>query len=193
MDQEHSQGLGSFRYVIFAAIISCPLKTSCLGKFCVVVVVMGLKGSMDGKTWTDLRVHEDDQTMCKAGQFASWPITAANALLPFRFFRLVLTGPTTDTSTPWNFCICYLELYGYFRWTALQWMAFWQSLLHVFFPCFLFNLLVLVLKVTFESESVSQQMLKLIPITRLFRFSSGCDFRVMRSTLFVMTGLRIFH
>ncbi|CAD5319962.1 unnamed protein product [Arabidopsis thaliana] len=73
------------------------------------------QGSMDGKTWTDLRVHEDDQTMCKAGQFASWPITAANALLPFRFFRLVLTGPTADTSTPWNFCICYLELYGYFR------------------------------------------------------------------------------
>ncbi|KAG7573113.1 SKP1/BTB/POZ domain superfamily [Arabidopsis suecica] len=73
------------------------------------------QGSMDGKTWTDLRVHEDDQTMCKAGQFASWPITAANALLPFRFFRLVLTGPTADTSTPWNFCICYLELYGYYR------------------------------------------------------------------------------
>ncbi|XP_010469825.1 PREDICTED: BTB/POZ domain-containing protein At2g30600-like isoform X2 [Camelina sativa] len=73
------------------------------------------QGSMDGKIWTDLRVHEDDQTMCKAGQFASWPITAANALLPFRFFRLVLTGPTTDTSTPWNFCICYLELYGYYR------------------------------------------------------------------------------
>lgn len=60
------------------------------------------------------------------------------------------------------------------------------STTRVFFPCFLFNLLVLVLKVTFESESVSQQMLKLIPITRLFRFSSGCDFRVMRSTLFVM-------
>ncbi|KFK23322.1 hypothetical protein AALP_AAs74635U001200 [Arabis alpina] len=73
------------------------------------------QGSMDGKTWTDLRVHENDQTMCKAGQFASWPITAANALLPFRFFRLVLTGPTVDTSTPWNFCICYLELYGYLR------------------------------------------------------------------------------
>ncbi|KAG2308633.1 hypothetical protein Bca52824_028381 [Brassica carinata] len=73
------------------------------------------QGSMDGKTWTDLRVHENDQTVCKAGQFASWPITAANALLPFRFFSLVMTGPTADTSTPWNFCICYLELYGYFR------------------------------------------------------------------------------
>ncbi|CAN8247514.1 unnamed protein product [Cochlearia groenlandica] len=73
------------------------------------------QGSMDGKTWTDLRVHENDQTMCKAGQFSSWPITAANALLPFRFFRLVLTGPTADTATPWSFCICYLELYGYLR------------------------------------------------------------------------------
>lgn len=94
-----------------------------------------MKGSMDGNTWTDLRVHENDQTMCKAGQFASWPITAANALLPFRFFRLVLTGPTADTSTPWNFCICYLELYGYFRW-KLHCYLLTVSTTHVcfFFP-----------------------------------------------------------
>ncbi|KAA8537413.1 hypothetical protein F0562_026900 [Nyssa sinensis] len=73
------------------------------------------QGSMDGKSWTNLRVHENDQTMCKPGQFASWPIVAPNALLPFRFFRVILTAPTTDASNPWNFCICFLELYGYFR------------------------------------------------------------------------------
>ncbi|KAI8012643.1 BTB/POZ domain-containing protein, partial [Camellia lanceoleosa] len=44
-------------------------------------------GSLDGKTWTNLRVHENDQTMCKLGQYASWPIIGPNALLPFRFFR----------------------------------------------------------------------------------------------------------
>ncbi|OMP09694.1 hypothetical protein COLO4_05222 [Corchorus olitorius] len=53
--------------------------------------------------------------MCKPGQFASWPVTGPNALLPFRFFRVLLTGPTTDSSNPWNFCICFLELYGYFH------------------------------------------------------------------------------
>ncbi|KAK8646349.1 hypothetical protein V6N13_120139 [Hibiscus sabdariffa] len=70
---------------------------------------------MDGRTWVDLRVHENDQTMCKPGQFASWPVTGPNALLPFRFFRVLLTGPTTDASNPWNLCICFLELYGYFH------------------------------------------------------------------------------
>ncbi|XP_002510674.2 BTB/POZ domain-containing protein At2g30600 isoform X1 [Ricinus communis] len=74
-----------------------------------------LQGSLDGKSWTNLRVHKDDQTVCKPGQFASWPITGPNSLLPFRFFRVILTGPTTDVSDPWNLCICFLELYGYFR------------------------------------------------------------------------------
>ncbi|KAK8580760.1 hypothetical protein V6N13_143821 [Hibiscus sabdariffa] len=73
------------------------------------------QGCMDGKTWIDLRVHENDQTMCKPGQFASWPVTGPNALLPFRFFRILLAGRTTDTSNPWNLCICFLELYGYFH------------------------------------------------------------------------------
>ncbi|GMH04663.1 hypothetical protein Nepgr_006503 [Nepenthes gracilis] len=74
-----------------------------------------LQGSLDGRTWTNLRVHENDQTICKPGQFASWIVMGLDALLPFRFFRVVLTGPTTDTSEPWKFCICFLELYGYFR------------------------------------------------------------------------------
>ncbi|CAL5439201.1 unnamed protein product [Camellia sinensis] len=73
------------------------------------------QGSLDGKTWTNLRVHENDRTMCKPGQFASWPIIGPNALLPFRFFRVILTAPTTDDANPWNFCICFLELYGYFH------------------------------------------------------------------------------
>ncbi|XVE56276.1 hypothetical protein DITRI_Ditri03aG0225600 [Diplodiscus trichospermus] len=73
------------------------------------------QGSVDGSTWIDLSVHENDQTMCKPGQFASWPVTGPNALLPFRFFRVLLTGLTTDASNPWNFCICFLELYGYFH------------------------------------------------------------------------------
>ncbi|XP_057974408.1 BTB/POZ domain-containing protein At2g30600 isoform X2 [Malania oleifera] len=74
-----------------------------------------IQGSGDGKGWTTLRVHENDQTMCKPGQFASWPITGPTSLLPFRFFRVILTDRTSDDSNPWNFCICFLELYGYLR------------------------------------------------------------------------------
>ncbi|CAN6463896.1 unnamed protein product [Victoria cruziana] len=74
-----------------------------------------LEGSLDGEKWTTLRSHENDQTICKPSQFASWPVNGPNALLPFRFFRIILTGRTTANSSPWNFCICFLELYGYFR------------------------------------------------------------------------------
>uniref|UniRef100_A0A0E0DQ77 BTB domain-containing protein n=2 Tax=Oryza meridionalis TaxID=40149 RepID=A0A0E0DQ77_9ORYZ len=74
-----------------------------------------LQGSMDGRSWTNLHVHEDDQTICQPGQFASWPITGPTALLPFRFFRIMLTAPGTGVSNTWNLCICFLELYGYFR------------------------------------------------------------------------------
>ncbi|XVF74114.1 hypothetical protein PTKIN_Ptkin13bG0034200 [Pterospermum kingtungense] len=74
-----------------------------------------LQGCADGRSWVDLRVHENDQTMCKPGQFASWPVTGSNSLLPFRFFRVLLTAPTTDASNRWNLCICFLELYGYFH------------------------------------------------------------------------------
>ncbi|KAK3231983.1 hypothetical protein Dsin_003864 [Dipteronia sinensis] len=77
--------------------------------------IWNFQGSLDGRTWTNLRVHENDQTLCKPGQFASWPIIGPNALLPFRFFRVVLTGPTTDASNSLNLCICFLELYGYFH------------------------------------------------------------------------------
>lgn len=74
-----------------------------------------LQGSLDGKNWTNLTEHENDRTMCKPGQFASWPVSGASSLLPFRYFRVLLTGPTAADSNPWNFCICFLELYGYFR------------------------------------------------------------------------------
>nr|XP_043615321.1 BTB/POZ domain-containing protein At2g30600 [Erigeron canadensis] len=73
------------------------------------------QGSYDGKNWTNLRVHENDQTVTKPGQFASWAVTGSNALLPFRYFRVALMGPTTDDINPWTLNICFLELYGFFR------------------------------------------------------------------------------
>ncbi|KAL6606420.1 hypothetical protein ACP70R_042073 [Stipagrostis hirtigluma subsp. patula] len=72
-----------------------------------------LQGSVDGRNWTSLRVHDDDRTICHPGQFASWSIAGPQALLPFRFFRVALTEPAAGGT--WNLCICFLELYGYFR------------------------------------------------------------------------------
>ncbi|KAJ8625677.1 hypothetical protein MRB53_034207 [Persea americana] len=69
-----------------------------------------LQGSMDAENWVDLRVHDNDQMICKPAQFASWPVHGSTTLLPFRFFRVILTGPTISDSTPWNLCICFLEL-----------------------------------------------------------------------------------
>ncbi|XP_078177941.1 BTB/POZ domain-containing protein isoform X1 [Carex rostrata] len=74
-----------------------------------------LQGSMDGENWMNLRVHENDQTICWPGQFASWPISGPSALLPFRFFRVILTGLTAGDNSSLNLSICFLELYGYFR------------------------------------------------------------------------------
>lgn len=74
-----------------------------------------LQASLDGNNWSNLRVHENEQTICKPGQFASWPVNGPTALLPFRFFRVILTGPTTSDSVPWNLCTGFLELYGHFH------------------------------------------------------------------------------
>eukprot|EP00249_Psilotum_nudum_P017129 c26176_g2_i2 orf=223-2589(-) len=74
-----------------------------------------IQGSVDDENWVDLKVHKNDQTFSQPGQYASWPVCGAHALLPFRFFRVLLTGPTTSGSNPWNLCICYIELYGYFH------------------------------------------------------------------------------
>lgn len=73
------------------------------------------QGSLDGHTWTNLRKHENDQTIVKPGQFASWPVNDPASFLPFRFFRVSMTGPTTSEANPWNLCICFFELYGYFH------------------------------------------------------------------------------
>ncbi|KAK8956097.1 BTB/POZ domain-containing protein [Platanthera guangdongensis] len=72
------------------------------------------QGSMDGEKWTNLVEHENDHTICRPGQFASWPVLGPNSLLPFRLFRVVLTGAATGESNTWNLCICFIEFYGYF-------------------------------------------------------------------------------
>ncbi|BBM99480.1 hypothetical protein MPTK1_1g21560 [Marchantia polymorpha subsp. ruderalis] len=73
------------------------------------------QGSSDGVNWTELSSHKHEQTISRPGQYASWPVRGPSANLPFRLFRIMLCGPTTDISNPWNLCLCYMELYGYFQ------------------------------------------------------------------------------
>eukprot|EP00897_Mesotaenium_endlicherianum_P002693 jgi/Mesen1/2451/ME000158S01649 len=73
-----------------------------------------LEGSSDGERWSELRRHDHDSTLCRPGQYASWPVVGSPAFLPCRLLRVRLTGPSSDTTKPWNLCICYLEFYGYF-------------------------------------------------------------------------------
>jgi hypothetical protein len=62
----------------------------------------------------DLRRHIGDATIKMPGQYGSWPVVGPAAAVPFRAFRLVLAGPTTSATSPYNLCLSHLELYGYF-------------------------------------------------------------------------------
>jgi hypothetical protein len=70
---------------------------------------------VDGENWINLRLHENDQTLCQPGQFASWPVSGPSALFPFRFFRVILMRPTAGDNSSLDLHICFIELYGYFR------------------------------------------------------------------------------
>jgi hypothetical protein len=72
------------------------------------------QASNDLQHWVDLRRHIGDASIRLPGQYASWPVAGPASQLPFRAFRLLLTGPTLSATTPWNFCLSFVELYGYF-------------------------------------------------------------------------------
>jgi len=90
-----------------------------------------LRGSVDGKEWHVLRKHENDKTVSKPFQLASWPVNpnpncrhgprkhesqsnnSNNNNNKFRLFRIVLTGPNASKMTTHRLCMCWFELYGY--------------------------------------------------------------------------------
>ena len=67
------------------------------------------QGSNDGENWADLRQHVADSTFHSPGQYASWSVKTETA---YRLFRVLLTGPTTSSTSPLNMCLSNLELYG---------------------------------------------------------------------------------
>lgn len=79
-----------------------------------------LQGSVDLRTWVDLRRHTNDSSIRKPGQYAAFPVSGPAASFPYRAFRVILTGPTASPTVPWNFCLSYFELYGYLYKQGMQ-------------------------------------------------------------------------
>lgn len=70
------------------------------------------QGSNDGDSWADLRRHLGDRTLCKAGQYASWPVAGHAAAVPYRYFRLLQVAPNPEAANPRHVCLSFWELYG---------------------------------------------------------------------------------
>jgi hypothetical protein len=60
-----------------------------------------LQGSNDLQHWLDLRRHADDTTIRLPGMYGSWSVAGPAACMPFRAFRLLLTGPTQVSTPGW--------------------------------------------------------------------------------------------
>lgn len=90
------QQLQSVSYCIHSRASSTCLFTEWL---CLLL----LQGSNDLQHWLDLRRHADDTTIRLPGQYGSWPVSGPAACMPFRAFRLLLTGPT-------QVCVCVLMM-----------------------------------------------------------------------------------
>ena len=54
--------------------------------------VLLLQGSTDLSHWVDLKRHTSDTTLKLPGQYGSWQVTGHTAAMPFRAFRVKLTG-----------------------------------------------------------------------------------------------------
>jgi len=69
-----------------------------------------LQGSNDSNTWIDLSVHINDSSVGTRGKIAAFPVLSREAKKPYRFLRIVLTGPAADGSSV--LAICGIEFYG---------------------------------------------------------------------------------
>jgi hypothetical protein len=59
---------------------------------CCLAAWMLFQGSTDMSHWVDLRRHSGDTTLKLPGQYGSWQVTGPTAAMPFRAFRVKLTG-----------------------------------------------------------------------------------------------------
>lgn len=62
--------------------------------------------------WSDLLRHVEDGSLRLPGQYASWPVPAGTTQPPYRFFRLLQTGPNANPLSPHTLALSSIELYG---------------------------------------------------------------------------------
>eukprot|EP01088_Endostelium_zonatum_P015816 TRINITY_DN4028_c1_g1_i1.p1 TRINITY_DN4028_c1_g1~~TRINITY_DN4028_c1_g1_i1.p1 ORF type:complete len:828 (+),score=171.30 TRINITY_DN4028_c1_g1_i1:71-2554(+) len=71
-----------------------------------------LEGSVDGKEWSVLEEYENDWSIGAPGQWRAWSVRSGRA---WKWFRVVMTGPTSNEYDRNKMSMCGLELYGYFK------------------------------------------------------------------------------
>ena len=71
--------------------------------------------SDDEESWVNLRVHKKDKTLFQPSQYAGWSVFGKHSRVPYRYFRIITTGPSTGGGNGHKLEICNLELYGYFK------------------------------------------------------------------------------
>ena len=70
-----------------------------------------LEGSNDNIDWTVLREHNDDTSLAQEAYSEShWDVNSAASNSPYRFFRILQTGPNSSGDN--NLMCCGIELYG---------------------------------------------------------------------------------
>lgn len=70
-----------------------------------------LQGSHDGTTWETLRTHAQDESLCKPGQFQSWPVEQGPELIFHQHFRVAMVSSGSGDVQILN--VTYMEMYGY--------------------------------------------------------------------------------
>ena len=70
-----------------------------------------LEGSNNNIDWTVLREHKDDRSLAEeAYSEGDWDVNSAASNSPYRFFRILQTGP--NSSGNHHLICCGIELYG---------------------------------------------------------------------------------
>jgi len=69
-----------------------------------------LQGSRDNSSWITLRVHENDTSLDQDSHLATWKIPEKVDAGPYRFFRILQTGPTSSGTM--FLVLSFIEFYG---------------------------------------------------------------------------------
>ena len=73
-----------------------------------------LEGAQDeqGQEWNVLEEYENDWSIGAPGEWKAWSVRSGK---PWKWFRIVMTGPTSNEYDKNKMSMCGLELYGYFK------------------------------------------------------------------------------